>query len=67
MLNKLKIKLLKHLLGELCVKSGGCRSCPARLNSDNSQPYSCAHGPIYEQMVLVWKANFSVNPIERSK
>lgn len=59
MLNRIKYKILTKLLGELCVKSGGCRMCYARFDSDcKSKPvarYLCPHGYIYEQAEKVWQ------------
>ena len=67
MLNKIRYKILARLLGKLCMKSGGCRSCPARIGPVDDASFSCAHGYIHEQALKVYKMDPTTNPLERSK
>ena len=65
LLNRIKYKLLNRLLGELCMKSGGCRTCAARIGDVKGASFSCAHGYVYDQAEKVWKIPDPFNPLPR--
>lgn len=67
MFKRTKYWLLKKLLGELCVKSGGCRSCKARMGSMDISDYRCTHGRIFEQAIDVWGCSKSYNPLPKEE